>query len=93
MTESYVSRCAILTLLLLGIQAPRMFGQADPNAGATAEPTQSNPRDTFFEHPNDTKWWISGQANFVFQAHGGFYAQYSGPNSLKIPKRTRSLGS
>ena len=37
---------------------------------------------TFFEHSNTAKWWVSGQANFVFQAHGDFYAAYSGPNSF-----------
>ena len=46
-------------------------------------PDAPAPRDTFFEHSNTAKWWVSGQANFVFQAHGDFYAAYSGPNSLK----------
>ncbi|HVP55057.1 MAG TPA: porin, partial [Candidatus Eisenbacteria bacterium] len=46
-------------------------------------PDTPAPRDTFFEHSNTAKWWVSGQANFVFQVHGGFYAAYSGPNSLK----------
>ena len=29
-----------------------------------------------------SRFWISGQANFIRQQHGNFYAQYSGPNSL-----------
>ena len=69
---------ALLIPLRSAVQA-----QADPKAGAEAEPTESKPRDTFFEHSDKTKWWISGQANLVFQAHGNFYALYSGPNSLK----------
>lgn len=28
------------------------------------------------------RFWISGQANFIRQQHGAFYAAYSGPNSL-----------
>jgi high affinity Mn2+ porin len=28
------------------------------------------------------RFWISGQANFIRQQHGDFYAAYSGPNSL-----------
>ena len=48
----------------------------------TATPDAPAPRDTLFEHSNTAKWWVSGQANFVFQAHGDFYAAYSGPNSL-----------
>jgi high affinity Mn2+ porin len=39
--------------------------------------------DTLFEHSQTAKWWISGQANFIFQANGNFYAQYSGHNSFK----------
>ena len=48
----------------------------------TATPDAPAPRDTLFEHSNTAKWWVSGQANFVFQAHGDFYAAYSSPNSL-----------
>jgi hypothetical protein len=59
------------------------MGQADPRAGGESAPTESKPPDTFFPHSDKTKWWISGQANVVFQAHGDFYARYSGPNSLK----------
>jgi high affinity Mn2+ porin len=47
-----------------------------------AIPDAPAPRDTFFEHSNTAKWWVSGQANFVFQTHGDFYAAYSGTNSL-----------
>ncbi len=65
-------------LLLAGFVA----AQETPPAPATPEPS-TDPRDTFFEHSNTSKWWLSGQANFVFQAHGTFYAAYSGPNSLK----------
>lgn len=82
MSKSFIILSFVLALGLL-LWAPRALAQADPKAGDEAEPTESKPRDTFFEHPDNTKWWISGQANFVFQAHGDFYAQYSGPNSLK----------
>jgi len=77
-----ITRFVILGLFLLAALTS-VIAQADPKAGADAEPAESNAPDTFFKHPDDTKWWISGQANFIFQAHGGFYALYSGPNSLK----------
>ena len=35
-----------------------------------------------FPHP-ERRIWISGQANFIFQAHSDFPASYSGPNSLR----------
>ena len=54
------------------------------DASAPAEATEAPaPLDTFFEHSNTAKWWVSGQANFVFQAHGDFYAAYSGTNSFQ----------
>ncbi|HEY1730775.1 MAG TPA: carbohydrate porin [Terriglobales bacterium] len=55
-----------------------------------AAPTTQTP-DTFFEHSQTAKWWVSGQANFIFQANGSFYAQYSGPNSFKnVPENALS---
>jgi hypothetical protein len=35
-----------------------------------------------FPHFKSTRFWLSGQANFIFQAHPGFRALYSGRNSL-----------
>jgi hypothetical protein len=33
-------------------------------------------------HVRDTRFWLSGQANFIFQTHPPFQALYSGKNSL-----------
>ena len=49
---------------------------------AAQEVTDAKPLLTIFPHP-EGRFWISGQANFIFQGHGGFPALYSGPNSLK----------
>ena len=38
---------------------------------------------TFFRHPDETKYWVSGQMNFIVQYHPPFYAAYSGANSLQ----------
>lgn len=35
-----------------------------------------------FPHLADTRFWLTGQANFIFQTHPDFYAAYSGPHSL-----------
>jgi high affinity Mn2+ porin len=37
---------------------------------------------TLFQHPETSRYWISGQANIVFQWHPAFPAKYSGINSL-----------
>jgi hypothetical protein len=35
-----------------------------------------------FPHFRDTRFWFSGQANFILQTHPEFHAPYSGRNSL-----------
>jgi high affinity Mn2+ porin len=35
-----------------------------------------------FHHPSDTRYWLSGQMNFIFQTHPPFPASYSGRNSM-----------
>jgi len=50
-------------------------------AQAQNQPAENAPV-TMFPHNSD-RFWLSGQVNFVFQAHGDFAAKYSGPNSLQ----------
>ena len=66
-------------------------GTPVPNGGtptATADGTGSAPNDSIADpeamlpHFKDTRFWLSGQTNFIFQAHPDFHAAYSGPNSL-----------
>jgi high affinity Mn2+ porin len=45
-------------------------------------PAQGDPAQTILPHLSDTRYWLSGQANFIFQTHPPFYAPYSGTNSL-----------
>jgi high affinity Mn2+ porin len=52
-------------------------GDSDPPSGAADEAVE-----TMLPHLSDTRFWLSGQANFIFQAHPPFYAKYSGPHSL-----------
>jgi high affinity Mn2+ porin len=49
--------------------------QEQINAPETHDP------ETFFPHP-DARYWVSGQANFIFQSNPPFYAAYNGPNSF-----------
>src|SRR5260370_18760220 len=49
---------------------------APDNATAITDPESMLP------HFKDTRFWLSGQANFIFQTHPDFHADYSGPNSL-----------
>jgi high affinity Mn2+ porin len=54
------------------VQAP----EADPPAPA------DDATEAMFPHFKDTRFWLSGQANFIFQTHPDFHALYSGKNSL-----------
>src|SRR6185437_11616561 len=37
---------------------------------------------TVFSHPDDTRWYIAGQANFIGQAHPNFHSPYEATNSF-----------
>jgi len=54
--------------------------------GAPATDPQDPPdeinTESMLPHFKDTRFWLSGQANFVFQTHPDFHAPYSGEHSL-----------
>src|SRR5438105_849472 len=56
--------------------------------GATAATAQTAPdtppaQTTMFPHPDDSRWWLSGQVNLISQTHGRFTSPYEGDNSLR----------
>jgi high affinity Mn2+ porin len=57
-----------------------------PDTPSKANPPQlssePDPLLTIFPHPETSRIWISGQANFISQWHPAFHSPYSGPNSL-----------
>jgi high affinity Mn2+ porin len=62
-------------------------GQSQASSAADDEQDQTEEGEsgemvTLFPHSQTARWWISGQANIVFQGHGAFRAEYSGHNSL-----------
>ncbi len=50
---------------------------ADPETPLAQEGAQA-----MFPHFKDSRFWLSGQANFIFQTHPEFRAPYSGSHSL-----------
>lgn len=50
---------------------------ADPPSAAADLPVEA-----MFPHLSDTRFWLSGQANFIFQTNPPFHASYSGKHSL-----------
>src|ERR1700733_3347851 len=63
--------------------SPQPARQAD-SAVATdpPDPTADANPESMFPHFKSTRFWLSGQANFIFQTHPDFPALYSGPHSL-----------
>jgi len=59
----------------LQADAARPFNQPPQPAEPPAPPI-------FFPHPDATRYYLSGQANIIFQAHGPFHSPYDGPNSM-----------
>ena len=59
-----------------GTPTPVLGDIYDPGEPDVADP------EAMFPHFKDTRYWLSGQANFIFQAHPDFNAPYSGKNSL-----------
>ncbi len=59
-----------------GTQAANGDAPAGPPSDAGADPEAMLP------HFKSSRFWLSGQANFIFQTHPGFHADYSGPHSL-----------
>src|SRR6201996_1197408 len=51
---------------------------------------QENPA-VFSHHLIADRIWISGQANFIFQAHTPFHSPYDGPNSFQSRLETTAL--
>lgn len=75
-----------LLLLLLGGALAQQPSQTTPptteRAAADAPSAQAEDIPAMFPHFSDTRFWLSGQANFIFQVHPPFHADYSGKNSL-----------
>jgi high affinity Mn2+ porin len=51
-------------------------------APGQAEDPSSEDAATIFPHSESSRFWISGQANFISQWHPAFHSPYLGPNSL-----------
>src|SRR6202045_2106946 len=85
LTVPLTAVCLVLFLLqgVVTAQGPGE-GPAETAAASDAEAKAIGPPDpeAMFPHFKDTRFWLSGQANFIFQTHPDFHADYSGMHSL-----------
>jgi len=59
---------------------PEEAQAADQHPSTTAP---DDPIATMFPHAEGARWWLSGQANIVFQGRIPFHSPYEGPNSFR----------
>jgi hypothetical protein len=60
------------------------FGTADQVSNSAPEdPPADDPQLTMFPHPEGGRYWLSGQANIIFQGRLPFHSPYEGPNSFR----------
>jgi high affinity Mn2+ porin len=67
------------------LDAPSATESASPQQEAVPDPPDPAPDDSpqaMLPHFKNSRFWLSGQANFIFQTHPPFHAPYNGPNSL-----------
>ena len=62
-------------------QLPADSSSQTPETGSS-DSAPDDPVPTMLPHFRSPRFWLSGQANFVFQTHPPFHAPYSGKNSL-----------
>src|SRR6267378_4536552 len=80
--------CAMLgtfSMAAAGLRAqdsPPTQGQTPPTLADDPTSLPANDPEAMLPHFKDTRYWLSGQMNFIFQAHPDFHAAYSGQNSL-----------
>ncbi len=64
------------------LQQSGTMPQSPQPSALAPRPTSDAPQLTMFPHRATAPWWISGQANVIFQGKPGFHSPYQGPNSL-----------
>ena len=75
---------AFLFLAVSLAAVPKRVTAQLPSARAPATAAASpDPVVTMFPHPEGRRYWLSGQANIIFQGRLPFHAPYEGPNSFR----------
>jgi hypothetical protein len=83
-----ILQCVWLLLAFLLAQKSANAQETQPQQSAPSadqftvdQPSEDEPL-TLFPHSETSRYWLSGQANVIFQWHPTFPAKYSGKNSL-----------
>ena len=78
--------CLILSISGSAAIAQLLAGTRTPKTTLPDAPTPSPEADdaalTMFPHSENSRFYIAGQANIIFQSHGPFHSPYEGTNSF-----------
>jgi hypothetical protein len=80
----------LAALLVLGSAAVAQIGTPVQTPNADDVSTSNAAPESVFPHARDGHFWVSGQMNFIFQAHPPIDAKYTGPNSL-VPNYEKAI--
>jgi hypothetical protein len=79
---SALPSAALLIVLLCTHSAMAQLPDTTSGQKPTPDTGDETPT-TMLPHFAEGRFWVSGQVNFIYQAHAPFDAKYSGPNSLQ----------
>src|SRR5713101_5563677 len=96
MFDARPHRLLFAAFFAIWLSAPCAFVQAPLESASTKPPAQqsgdnsaqqenspADPPATIFPHSESSRFWISGQANFITQWHGAFTSPYQSAQSLR----------
>ena len=71
-------------------QAPQAVSPVFDSQSSAQSPMPEDPILTMAPHSESGRYWVSGQANSIFQMHGHFHSPYEGANSLQDTFETKA---
>lgn len=72
----------VLLCFALALCPPTRAQAQNTQESGTGSSASANDPETLLPELSNTRYWLSGQANFIFQTHPPFHAPYSGQNSF-----------
>ena len=84
-TVLFLCRWGLVCALAAGLASAQALTQPAP-----APAPQDAPMLTMTPHSESARYWVSGQANSIFQMHGRFHSPYEGANSLRDTFETKA---
>lgn len=87
MREFLIAICFLAAIAGIPVRAQQTEPASPPHPAASSQTDPQAPdaepgTESMVPHFKDTRFWLSGQANFIFQTHPEFPALYSGTHSL-----------